>query len=508
MAVPITEQTKDIPDSISLKYLVDHIVKNLNKTYVILILAISLYGIYTIALTPNLFSGGDNAHYLVLADALQSGQGYKTISQISAPFATERPPGFPMMLAPIIYGKNLDILAIKRITAIWGPMAILAVYYYFKQKTNASYALGIAFLFAIMPIVFMYTRRIYASMPFTTITFLAFIFIHTYAQKKHWLNGHLILSSLLITIAFYLRTIGFVLLISAVLWLLIRKQFAKAISLTVLCTPLMAFWFYWTSQVQQTVRSGYLSQLFQTGGVLPQIQLGISNLVGNMRLIAENIFYLSSKVPQQLHLTTPIFAFISYLAIIIVLIFIIVGFLNSKIISLPNIYLFLYVSILFIWPHVINRFIIPILPFMIHYYIQGITRLSRWLYQRFNISKKLAYLLFIGLIFEIVLSGLVHIPARLYQEQQFHNYNAEIAAFYDVAGWAGQNLSQDAVVSTQDNNFFYIYSLRRQTVPVEVDGILPIETNYFIAPSQDISSTAKTLYCAAISDVCIFEFTE
>lgn len=507
MAIPVTEQTNDISDSISLEYLVNRIVKNLNKTIAIIILAMFALGIYTYALTTNLFPGGDNAHYLVLADALQSGQGYKTISIISEPYATERPPGFPLLLTPIMFSKNINVLTAKQGVAIWGTITTIVIYFYFKQQTNTTYALGIAFLFAIMPLVFMYSRRVYATMPFTAFTYLILISATIYTRKKHWLNRHLIFLSIFIIIAFYLRTIGAVLLISIAIWFIIKKDYVKAISLIILCIPIIGFWFYWTSQVQQTLNSGYLSQLFQTGGLTSQIQLGISNLLGNSRLVAENFFYLSNKIPQQLHLTNPIFNAINYSIVIFTVFSIIVGFFRVKRISLDKIFLILYMVVLLIWPHVIDRFIVPLLPLLIHYYVQGITQVCLWIRKRFEIPEKLALLFFIGLILEIILSGLIHIPARLYQEHQFNVNSAEMAAYYDVASWVGNNLPHDAIISTYHNNFFYIYSSRQQTVRQKIDANLTsVETPYFVATlSQNIPPTAESLYCSPISDVCIFK---
>jgi hypothetical protein len=53
------------------------------ESHVILFVALLALGGYTISLTDNLLPGGDNAHYLVLADALQSGQGYRSVGAMA-----------------------------------------------------------------------------------------------------------------------------------------------------------------------------------------------------------------------------------------------------------------------------------------------------------------------------------------------------------------------------------------------------------------------------------------
>ena len=506
MAIPVTPKTSKQINSIRLEKLIKPLFDRVNENFIIAIFIAIVLMIYSIALTPDLFSGGDNAHYIVLADALQLGKGFKTISILAEPFATERPPGFPLLLAPIITLMEINIVALKQFLVIWSGIAILSVYLFFKQTKNSAYAFGIAFLFALMPLTFMYARRVYAAMPFTAITYLALIFTTTYARKKHWLNGHLFLLSIFIIFGFYLRTIGVILFISIVLWLSIKKDYAKTISLSIICTPFIAYWFYWTSQVQQTIRSGYLEQLFQSGTIFKQLQLGASNFIGNMLLVTENIFYLSSKLPLQLAPSNPNLLIISYITLIFVLLFIAIGFIRTKMISLEKIFIILYMLVLVVWPHVIDRFIIPILPLMVHYYIQGITFVCRWLVKHHKISEKIAFVLFVGLILEMILSGLIHIPARIYQEKQFSD-TSDMAAFYDVSKWTKDNLSEDSMIFTDNNNFYYIYSSRRKSIPIKLDqesGIL--DSIFFIAPlSQTISPEASAHYCSSNSKFCLFE---
>jgi hypothetical protein len=47
---------------------------------------------------------------LILAEAPASGQGYRTISVVDAPYATQRSPGFPVLLIPIVYGFGMNVI--------------------------------------------------------------------------------------------------------------------------------------------------------------------------------------------------------------------------------------------------------------------------------------------------------------------------------------------------------------------------------------------------------------
>ncbi|MFB6239956.1 MAG: hypothetical protein ABEJ46_00005, partial [Gemmatimonadota bacterium] len=48
---------------------------------------------------PTLFTGGDNAGYMILADALRSGRGYLHLHLPDTPLHTKYPPGYPAALA-------------------------------------------------------------------------------------------------------------------------------------------------------------------------------------------------------------------------------------------------------------------------------------------------------------------------------------------------------------------------------------------------------------------------
>ncbi len=61
---------------------------------------------------PKLFSGGDNAVYIILAESIVSGEGYKDMYMPDEPPHSQYPFGFPIMLSvPIlIFGTNIILL--------------------------------------------------------------------------------------------------------------------------------------------------------------------------------------------------------------------------------------------------------------------------------------------------------------------------------------------------------------------------------------------------------------
>jgi len=61
---------------------------------------------------PKMFSGGDNAVYIILAESLATGHGYRDLHIVGAPPHKTYPPGMALILAPFIaiFGRNLILL--------------------------------------------------------------------------------------------------------------------------------------------------------------------------------------------------------------------------------------------------------------------------------------------------------------------------------------------------------------------------------------------------------------
>lgn len=72
----------------------------------------------------------DDGHYLVLARALASGDGYRYVNLPGAPGATHSPPGYPLLLAPLwllspSFPGNLALLKLLNVALL--PVAALGV---------------------------------------------------------------------------------------------------------------------------------------------------------------------------------------------------------------------------------------------------------------------------------------------------------------------------------------------------------------------------------------------
>jgi hypothetical protein len=477
-----------------------------SKPTLILLIILTAFGIYTFKLTRDLFPGGDNAHYLILAEALASGQGCRTISVVDEPYATQRPPGFPVLLIPVVYGFGMNVIIAKIFVAICGILSIVLVHTYFRHMASAQTVLIVTALYATAPVTLMYARRVYSTMPFVVLTFASLMAADALIRGKK-IAIIAPLTALTCVAAFYVRTIGLALCLAVIVKLLFQKRWTMAVFMALMIFPLVAVWFYWTSKVEGVVASGYLSQFFREGSVIEILRLMFSNVLGYSRLLAENLWYLIIKAPDQLGLHWKLLTYLEIIVTMCTLGLILIGFFSQgkHKLGLAELYLGFYAGVLLIWPHTIDRFIIPILPFLVTYCWYGISIVWKAMSQKLNL-RKLTWIPY-SIVGIILLSNTAHLAARLYQEQHFDVFSPKMAAFYDVATWSKDNLPASAVVFTEESNFFYIYASRK-TVDASSTLQMPPDADYIVLnhpPSSAFESGLPApLYCSDIENVCIY----
>lgn len=115
----------------------------------------------------------DDAWYIVLATALQRGEGFRLISSAATPILPAVPPGFPLLLAPVValfpqFPDNVVPLKLVSVAAMLGAGAI--AYRYLRRWHNAPRAVSavVALMTVLLPaFVFLATSSVMAEGAFT-----------------------------------------------------------------------------------------------------------------------------------------------------------------------------------------------------------------------------------------------------------------------------------------------------------------------------------------------------
>lgn len=95
--------------------------------------AVGLVGVHVVLglllYEPVLFTGGDNAGYMILGDAVRSGAGYRDLYRPEAPLHTKYPPGYPALLALVGLFGGLQTFKIVALACSAAAVGLISVWW-------------------------------------------------------------------------------------------------------------------------------------------------------------------------------------------------------------------------------------------------------------------------------------------------------------------------------------------------------------------------------------------
>ena len=81
----------------------------------------------------------DAAMYIATARSLVAGEGYTLLGE---PFII-RPPGFSLLLAPLVFWRGTDFFAMNLLVAMSGAVAVAFLYSLIRERLGWALALGV-----------------------------------------------------------------------------------------------------------------------------------------------------------------------------------------------------------------------------------------------------------------------------------------------------------------------------------------------------------------------------
>ena len=194
-----------------------------HRSTLILILLVIVSAIFALLRFDSLQIGTsyDDAHYIILAESLSSGQGYQLINFPRPQIERNFPPGWPLLLAPftLIFPKNYDALKVVSLL-LW--LASIPLSYKIFSKRLPSPAIEIlTSLIALNPLLIGASVTIMSESAYLFFSLLALsLFDKEHSKKIGWL----ILVTLLVFYTQQIRTIGSALSVSLVVYLLVTRR--------------------------------------------------------------------------------------------------------------------------------------------------------------------------------------------------------------------------------------------------------------------------------------------
>ena len=145
----------------------------MKRTLVVASLVAGVSAVYILRLDAAAGLFVDDAWYIVLAKSLAQGDGFRLISSATTAILPAFPPGFPMLLAPVLavtpnFPDNVAALKAVSIVAMSGVAAAMYLHLVRHRSVPTLVATVVALIAALMPaFVFLATSTVMAEAVFT-----------------------------------------------------------------------------------------------------------------------------------------------------------------------------------------------------------------------------------------------------------------------------------------------------------------------------------------------------
>ncbi len=414
-----------------------------------------LYIVLSILLfDPKLFTGGDNAVYIILAESIAKGSGYKNIYMPEQPPHTQYPFGFPLLLSVFVLIFGTNVIVLKFLIFIMGVCSFYFFYriaeFLFKEDTRY-----IIPFFVSIPIFIIYNHWVLSEIPFLCFS-LGSLFYLLKAQDSKKIYYYLAFFFGIYSL--FIRTAGISLIFAVIFYLILKRKY-KYLGIFVLI--FLAVFVPWQIRNSSISEGGsYIDQLLAKNPY--QMELGRIGFFDLIIRVWENFIYYSFTIlPQTLLSIIKANILISIIGLLFVFLTV-VGFIKKiKCISIIELYFIFSLIILLVWPKVWSseRFLLPVLPIFILYIFSGLF----W----FATKMKLKHFVLVLVIMFIFLNALEIIPqartaignnVSYLNGDKYAGYPLDWRRYFETIEWIDKNIPQDKIIMARKPEFVYLLS--------------------------------------------------
>jgi hypothetical protein len=341
-----------------------------------------------------IFTLGDDAAYMLLSRSLRA-FSYRELQFVGEPIAARYPPVYPALLAlcSSVFGERLNVVALVGI--VFSVSGIWALFDVVRRRWSARTGLVVAALVAVNPAVLEYV-----GLPMTETVFTSLVIWTLWVADRandlsgsersrpglRWFpEGCGIAVSVLAALT---RSAGVTLPISLFVHWVWRRQWRAATALALSATIVVGGWLAWTSLApKRDMRLSYIDDVVRPGSADVAKLDGSSGRAGEApsfaKTIANRLAYNVPTYVAQVSLTMLPVPVIRGTVVDNVLWVLVLGglFLVGWVSAwnrwqVASIYIAGYCALLAIWPYMVDRFLVPIVPLGLAFIAIGADRVS------------------------------------------------------------------------------------------------------------------------------------
>jgi len=442
----------------------------LDRRYVVMVAASVIASAVLCGLRFDSFQVGgfsDDAHYIVLAESLARGNGFRLISLPQAPAEWAFPPGWPLLLAPLtlLYPGNYTVLKLLSCLLWLGSIPLFAT----LCRTHLSRPMLALLIMTVALNAELVGAgdMVMAESAYLFFTLATLVMIEGWEQRRGQRTslanaGLLIAASLAAFYSQLVRTVGFSMLLAVLCYLAMSRHFRALALVSGVSGMGLVIQLVANSHASQSVISpGYQAQVFGES-FADKISHVAANAISYADTTIANMLFPVFGPQLSAVLDSRGLGFLLPLANLVVLLLLIVGAVSLlRTFRLGTLYVVLYsIGVLSFWNPAVgsaqSRFLIPIVPFLLLYLLVGVRTLTKVAGLR-NDRRALLPLVLIA----TVLAG----SALFRNIQDWRDpIRTRITDLAAGADWIREHSGTDSVIMAQDPVPRYLYT-RRITAP-------------------------------------------
>ncbi len=427
--------------------------------------------------TPGAFSGGDNAAYVALADALASGDGYVENWEPGSPAHTKYPPVFAAILSVFVMLGSTTWVELKVVSAIAAVLAAGGTWLWAQKRVTEGVAAAAAVATGASYTVLYHSRWILSDVLFVAFTLLALWLLQpprdpddgpdSLVHNPKNVPWPIFAGAVLFTgLAYFTRSAGLPLVLALFGALIIGKAWRRLAAAAVAIGVPAAMWSLRSGSEEGSYGVFLLVDPYDPG-------LGRIDAAGMIERIGANAQgYLTDHLPAAIGGPgAP-----AWLALI-VLVVTLLGLIGWGRATWPRagvrpgvteLFLPLYTGIILIWPVVWSgdRFALPLVPLLIVYAVEAIRWMSRSLGE--ERSAQAATVGSFGIMAALIGGAVPAVNSLaadgdmcadlIVQENAWTCAGAPTLELVLAARWTGNFLPEDAVVLSRKPRIFHVES--------------------------------------------------
>lgn len=420
----------------------------------------------------------DDAWYVLLAKAIATGQGYTMINSPTPGILPPLyPPAFPFLLSLIFrlapaFPQNLWLLKSISIVAMLGVG--IAAYYYFNvtRALPASISFGLSLALIFSPLAVLLATTMVMSDAVFILSLLLIVIAIERCVVCHDSNAwsYAATAGALMAFAFLTRSISAGLALAVLGYLAQKRRWREGVIFGAICGLLIAPWLVYARlhapapELLQE-QNGYIVQSYKNQFWQKKASVAMSGtqtiqdfpkrLIGNLGFVgrgalAETI--LSDSVYQL-----QVFGVWRIVVLQLLTLLLLLGYVAAirRQITLAEIYLPIALGITIIWPFHEVRYLLPLLPFLLLYALEGLRFLlsQGQQFTRFSLraqEQNVWQVAVWGLVVFCLATHVAYIRALRSPATERPIWTQKFEESERVMAWVGQHVPSDQIIATDN----------------------------------------------------------